>query len=160
MVLAFVLAARCRDAALAAVGAAHAAPTTIAVRKCSIYACDSAMSLRTKLASRTATLPLGSLVFVSSQQYPLSAFARICPGPRGGRDACLITAGDLGAVELDNEVYARAAAIEPIDIPPDVAPSATQAIRGDRGGVDVHESNPHRHWSNGNRTRGTTCSVR
>jgi hypothetical protein len=110
------------------VGVAHAAPTTIAVRKCSFYSCDNAMSLKNEARIAYGNLPLGSLVFVSSQQYPLSAFARICLGPRGGRDACLITAGDLGAVELDNQIYARAAAIEPIDIPPTVAPSATSAI--------------------------------
>ena len=121
-----VLAAAVTIGAMA--GAAHADPTTIAVRKCSFYACDNAMSLKNEARIAFAALPLGSIVFVSSQQYPLSAFARICTGARGARDACLITAGDLGAVELDNRVYARAAAIEPIDIPPGVAPSATQAI--------------------------------
>jgi hypothetical protein len=109
-------------------GAAHADPTTIAVLKCSFYACNSALSLKNEARISSAHLPLGSIVFVSSAQYPLSAFVRICTGARGVRDACLITSGDLGAVELDNRVYARAAAIEPIDIPPDIAPSATQAI--------------------------------
>src|SRR5688572_9524797 len=80
-------------------GAAHANPT-IAVRKCSFYACDSAASLKNEARLAYSYLPFGSIVFVSSEQYPLSAFVRICPGPRGGRDACLITAGDLGAVEL------------------------------------------------------------
>jgi hypothetical protein len=110
------------------VGAAHADPTTIAVRTCSVYACDSALSLKNEARIAYGNLPLGSIVFVSSQLYPLSAFVRICTGPRGGKDGCLITAGDLGAVELDNRVYARAAAIEPIDIPLTVAPSATSAI--------------------------------
>ncbi len=116
-------------AAVALVGMAGtaSASTTIAVRKCSVYACDSALSLKNEARVAYANLPLGSIVFVSSQQYPLSAFVRICPGPRGGKDACLITSGDLGAVELDNEVYARAAAIEPIDIPTDFGRSATQA---------------------------------
>jgi hypothetical protein len=108
-------------------GVAHAAPT-IAVRKCSIFNCDSAMSLKNEARAGAGNLPLGSIMFVSSQQYPLSAFVRICPGPRGAKDACLITSGDLGAIELDNQVYARAAAIEPIDIPIDIARSATQAI--------------------------------
>jgi hypothetical protein len=108
---------------------AHADPTTVAVRKCSIYPCDSAMSLKNEARAAYGFLPFGSIVFVSSQQHPLSAFVRICPGPRGGRDACLITAGDLGAVELDNRVYARAAVIEPIDIPPTVATSASGAIQ-------------------------------
>ncbi len=108
-------------------GVAHAGPT-IAVRKCSIFPCDSALSLKNEARAAYAALPLGSIVFVSSQQYPLSAFVRICSGPRGAKDACLITSGDLGAIELDNQVYARAAAIEPIDIPIDVARSATQAI--------------------------------
>jgi hypothetical protein len=108
-------------------GAAFASPT-IAVRKCSVYACDSALSLKNEARVAYGNLPLGSIVFVSSQQYPLSAFVRICPGPRGAKDACLITSGDLGAVELDNEVYARAAVIEPIDIPIDLGRSATQAI--------------------------------
>ena len=108
--------------------AAHAAQTTIAVRKCSFYACENAMQLKNEARIAFANLPLGSIVFVTSQLYPLSAFARICPGPRAGvKDACLITSGDLGAVELDNEMYARAATIEPIDIPPEVAPTATQA---------------------------------
>lgn len=106
---------------------AYAAPT-IAVRKCSIFPCDSALSLKNEARVAYGGLPLGSIVFVSSQQYPLSAFVRICTGSRGGKDACLITSGDLGAVELDNRVYARAAEIEPIDIPPDIAGSATQAI--------------------------------
>ena len=110
------------------VGAAHADPTTIAVRKCSFYACDSALSLKNEARIAYSNLPIGSIVFVSSQQYPLSAFVRICPGPRGSKDACLITAGDLGAVELDNRVYARAPEIAPIDIPVDIAPSAMQAI--------------------------------
>jgi hypothetical protein len=110
-----------------AVGAAHAAPA-VAVHKCQFYSCDSAVSLKNEARLAYGGLPLGSIVFVSSTQYPLSAFVRICTGPRGGRDACLITAGDYGAIELDNEVYARAAAIEPIDIPPATAPSATQAI--------------------------------
>jgi hypothetical protein len=110
------------------IGAAHADPTTIAVRKCIVYACSSASQLKNEARIAYGNLPFGSIVFVSSQQYPLSAFARICPGPRGGRDACLITAGDLGAVELDNEVYARAAAIEPIDIPADIARGASPAI--------------------------------
>ena len=92
------------------------------------YACDSALSLKNEARLAYGGLPLGSIVFVSSTQYPLSAFVRICAGPRGARDACLITSGDLGAIELDNEVYARATAIEPIDIPPGTAPSATQAI--------------------------------
>jgi hypothetical protein len=108
-------------------GVAHAGPA-IAVRKCSIYPCDSALSLKNEARAAYASLPLGSIVFVSSQQYPLSAFVRICSGPRGGKDACLITSGDLGAVELDNRVYARATEIAPIDIPPHIAPSATQAI--------------------------------
>jgi hypothetical protein len=108
---------------------AHADPTTIAVRKCSFYACDNAMSLKNEARMAYAnSLPLGSIVFVSSQQYPLSAFVRICSGPRGGRDACMITAGDLGAVELDNELYARAAAIAPIDIPADLAGRASAGI--------------------------------
>lgn len=110
------------------VNSALADPTTIAVHKCAFYACDNAMSLKNEARMAYSSLPMGSIVFVSSQQYPLSAFVRICPGPRGGRDACMITSGDLGAVELDNRVYARAAAIEPIDIPPDVAPSAGQSI--------------------------------
>jgi hypothetical protein len=109
-----------------AIGVAHANPT-IAVRKCSVYECNSAVSLKAEARFAYSHLPFGSIVFVSSEQYPLSAFVRICPGPRGGRDACLITAGDLGAVELDNQVYARAAKIQPIDIPADVAPTATQA---------------------------------
>jgi len=108
-------------------GAAHA-DATIAMRKCMVYACDSAVSLKAEARIAFSYLPFGSIVFVSSEQYPLSAFARICPGPRGARDACLITAGDLGAIELDNQVYARASKIQPIDIPPEVAPSATQAI--------------------------------
>lgn len=108
---------------------AHADPTTIAVRKCSFYACDSALSLKNEARLAYGYLPLGSIVLVTSQQYPLSAFVRICTGPRGGKDACLITSGDLGALELDNRVYARAAAIEPIDIPLTVAPSATGAIQ-------------------------------
>jgi hypothetical protein len=107
--------------------AAQANPT-IAVRKCSFYACDSAASLKNEARLAYSGLPFGSIVFVSSEQYPLSAFVRICPGPRGGRDACLITAGDLGAIELDNQVYARAAKVAPIDIPAIIAPSATQAI--------------------------------
>lgn len=123
--LRFVLVAACALGGTA--GIAHADPT-IAVRKCSVYACDSALSLKNEARAAYGSLPVGSIVFVSSQQYPLSAFVRICAGPRGAKDACLITSGDLGAVELDNEVYARAAAIEPIDIPSDVAPSATQAI--------------------------------
>ena len=114
-------------AALAGIsGAAHADPT-IAMRKCMVYACDSAVSLKAEARIAFSYLPFGSIVFVSSEQYPLSAFARICPGPRGARDACLITSGDLGAIELDNQVYARASKIQPIDIPADVAPSATQA---------------------------------
>jgi hypothetical protein len=110
-----------------AVGVAHAAPA-VAVYKCRIYACDSALSLKNEARLAGYSLPLGSIVFVSSEHYPLSAFARMCTGARGARDACLITAGDYGAIELDNEVYARATAIEPIDIPPETAPSATQAI--------------------------------
>lgn len=110
-----------------AVGAAHAAPS-VAVYKCRIYACDSALSLKNEARLAGYNLPLGSIVFVSSAHYPLSAIARMCTGARGARDACLITSGDLGAVELDNEVYARATSIEPIDIPPEIAPSATQAI--------------------------------
>lgn len=106
---------------------AYAAPT-IAVRKCSIYACDNALSLKNEARAAYGSLPLGSIVFVSSQQYPLSAFVRICAGPRGGKDACLITSGDLGAIELDNRVYSRAAEIQPIDIPIEIARSATQAI--------------------------------
>jgi hypothetical protein len=109
-------------------GVAHADPTTIAAHKCSFYACDSAMSLKNEARIAFANLPLGSIVFVSSQQYPLSAFARLCTGARGARDACLITSGDLGAVELDNRVYARAPGIAPIDIPPHIAASATSAI--------------------------------
>jgi hypothetical protein len=119
-------------AAVALVGAvktAHADPTTIAVHKCRFYACNDAMSLKNEARMAYGFLPFGSIVFVTSQQYPLSAFVRICPGPRGGRDACMITSGDLGAVELDNRVYARAAAIEPIDIPADVATSASSAIQ-------------------------------
>jgi len=108
-------------------GAVHA-DQTIAVRKCTVYACNNATSLKNEARAAFSYLPFGSIVFVSSDQYPLSAFARICPGARGARDACLITAGDLGAVELDNQVYARATKIEPIDIPADVAPSATQAV--------------------------------
>jgi hypothetical protein len=106
---------------------AYAAPT-IAVRKCSIYPCDNALSLKNEARAAYGSLPLGSIVFVSSQQYPLSAFVRICTGPRGGKDACLITSGDLGAIELDNQVYARAAKIPPISIPPSVGGSASQAI--------------------------------
>jgi hypothetical protein len=109
------------------VGVAHAA-TTIAVRKCSVFNCDSALSLKNEARIAYGHLPVGSIVFVSSQQYPLSAFVRICPGPRGGKDACLITSGDLGAVELDNRVYSRAAEIQPFEIPVDIAPSATQAL--------------------------------
>jgi hypothetical protein len=118
-------------AAVFALGGAAAtaeASTPIAVRKCSFYACDSALSLKNEARLSHSYLPIGSIVFVSSQQYPLSAFVRICAGPRGGKDACLITAGDLGAVELDNRVFARAAKVAPIDIPADIAPSATQAI--------------------------------
>jgi hypothetical protein len=111
------------------VGAAHASQTTIAARKCIFYACNDAMSLKNEARIAFGGLPLGSIVFVTSQRYPLSAFARICLGPRGGRDACLITSGDLGAVELDNRVYARAPEIAPIDIPPSVAPSAPGAIQ-------------------------------
>jgi hypothetical protein len=114
--------------ALAAAHTAHADPTTIAMRKCSFYACDNAMSLKNEARMAGASLPLGSIVFVSSQQYPLSAFVRICSGPRGGKDGCLITAGDLGAIELDNEIYARAAAIAPIDIPAHIAGSASGGI--------------------------------
>jgi len=108
------------------VATAQAAPT-IAVRKCSIYACDNALSLKNEARAAYGGLPLGSIVFVSSQQYPLSAFVRICTGPRGGKDACLITSGDLGAIELDNQVYARAAKVPPITIPAGVAGSASQA---------------------------------
>jgi hypothetical protein len=114
--------------ALAAAHIANADPTTIAMRKCSFYACDNAMSLKNEARMAGASLPLGSIVFVSSQQYPLSAFVRICSGPRGGKDGCLITAGDLGAIELDNEIYARAAAIAPIDIPAHIAGSASGGI--------------------------------
>ena len=108
------------------VGAVHAAQT-IAVHKCAIYACDSAISLKNEARAAYGHLPFGSIVFVSSEQYPLSAFVRICSGARGGKDGCLITSGDFGAVELDNQVYARATQIEPIDIPPEIAPTATQA---------------------------------
>ncbi len=110
-----------------AVGSVHAAPA-VAVHKCRVFACDSAMQLKNEVRLTHGHLPLGSIVFVSSAQYPLSAFVYLCPGPRGARDACLITAGDYGAIDLDNEIYARAAAIAPIDIPPEIAPSATQAI--------------------------------
>jgi hypothetical protein len=110
-----------------AVGAAHAAPA-VAVHKCRMYNCNSATSLKNEARLAGASLPLGSIVFVSSSQHPLSAFVRMCTGPRGVRDGCMITMGDFGAAELDNEVYARATAIEPIDIPPDIAPSATGAI--------------------------------
>ena len=109
------------------VGVAHAAPA-VAVYKCRIYACDSALSLKNEARLAGYNLPLGSIVFVSSEHYPLSAIARMCTGARGARDACLITSGDFGAIDLDNEVYARATSIEPIDIPPETAPSATQAI--------------------------------
>jgi hypothetical protein len=125
--LRFVLAAGL--ALVAADRAANAAQTTIAVHKCSVYACDSAASLKNEARLAFYSLPLGSIAFVSSQLYPLSAFVRICAGPRGGKDACLITAGDLGAVELDNQVYARAAKIAPIDIPASIAGSATNAIQ-------------------------------
>lgn len=116
-------------AALAFAGAvdtAHAAPT-VAMRKCEIYACDSAESLRVEARAASGSLPFGSIVFVTSEQYPLSAFVRVCRGSRGFKDGCLITSGDLGAVELDNEVFARASKIEPIDIPADVATSASSA---------------------------------
>lgn len=112
---------------LGAVGAARAAPA-VAVHKCRFLNCDDAMSLKNEARMAYGSLPLGSIVFVSSERYPLSAFVRICTGPRGGKDACMITSGNLGAVELDNEVYARATTIEPIDIPVDIAPSATRAI--------------------------------
>jgi hypothetical protein len=126
-ILRFVLAALVAVLAFGgAVAPAYADPT-IAMRKCVIYACDSAISLKNEARAAYGYLPFGSIVFVSSEQYPLSAFVRICPGQRGGRDGCLITSGDLGAVELDNEVFARASKIEPIDIPADVATSASSA---------------------------------
>jgi hypothetical protein len=108
------------------VGTAYANPT-IAMRKCSIYACDSAESLRAEGRAAAVGLPWDSIVLVTSDQYPLSAFVRVCPGSRGAKNACLITSGDLGAIELDNEVFARASKIAPIDIPEDVARSATSA---------------------------------
>lgn len=109
-----------------AAGTAAAAPT-VAMRKCSIYACDSAESLRAEGRAAAWGLPFDSIVFVTSEQYPLSAFVQVCRGPRGAKDACLITSGDLGAVELDNEVFARAAKIAPIDVPADIASSASSA---------------------------------
>lgn len=109
------------------VGTAGAAPA-VAVYKCRTFTCDSALSLKNEARVAGHSLPLGSIVLVSSERYPLSAIAYMCTGPRGGRDACLITSGDSGAIALDNEIYARATAIEPIDIPPETAPSATGAI--------------------------------
>jgi hypothetical protein len=103
---------------------AHAQQTTIAMHKCSVYACSNATQLKAEARLAFYSLPLGSIGFVSSAHYPLSAFVRMCAGARGAKEACLITAGDLGAVELDNRVYARAAAIAPIDIPVEVARSA------------------------------------
>jgi hypothetical protein len=64
--------------ALGGTGPADAAGTTIAARKCSIYACDSAMSLKNEARLSHGHLPIGSIVFVSSQQYPLSALVRMC----------------------------------------------------------------------------------
>jgi hypothetical protein len=108
------------------IGTAYAAPT-VAMRKCQMHACDSAESLRREGRAAAVGLPWDSIVLVTSEQYPLSAFIRVCRGARGFKDACLITSGDLGAVELDNEVFARASKIAPIDIPADVATSATGA---------------------------------
>ena len=84
-ILRFVLAALAAMFALGGtVGPAYADPT-IAMRKCAIYACDSAISLKNEARAAYGYLPFGSIVFVSSEQYPLSAFVRICPGPRGGQ---------------------------------------------------------------------------
>ena len=109
-----------------AVDTAQAAPT-VAMRKCQIYACNSAESLRAEARAAAGSLPFDSILFVASERYPLSAFVRVCRGSRGFKDGCLITSGDLGAVELDNEVFARASKIAPIDIPADVGTSASNA---------------------------------
>ena len=65
-----------------AVDTAHAAPT-VAMRKCEIYACDSAESLRAEARAASGSLPFGSIVFVS--QRAVSAVGIRARVPRAAR---------------------------------------------------------------------------
>ncbi len=131
-----------------AVDTAHAAPT-VAMRKCEIYACDSAESAARRSARRVGK----SAVRLDRvrHQRAVSAVgirARVPRARAAFKDGCLITSGDLGAVELDNEVFARASKIAPIDIPPDVADVGEQRGVGDRRGLDLQSRNLGNDWSN------------
>jgi hypothetical protein len=101
---------------------AQAAPY-IAVKQCT-EPCTTINQLKNDVRlSSLAFLPLGSIVFVSGEVTPLSAYVRICTGPRGGRDACPMTPDEVAAADLDNRHHARAATIRPITIPPEIAPN-------------------------------------
>ena len=103
---------------------------------------------RTKLARRTDICPSARSCSSRASNIRCRRSCASATGRAAGRDGCLITSGDLGAVELDNEVFARASKIAPIDIPPDVADVGEQRGVGDRRGLDLQSRNLSNDWSN------------
>jgi len=101
------------------------AQTTITFLKCvpgapSTVGCDNVLNMKNTVRLQLANLPLGSIVLASTDAYPISGFFRRCTGPRGLADYCPITSDEAAMAALDNELNARAASINPVDIPPEV----------------------------------------
>jgi hypothetical protein len=110
------------------VSSAPVAATTF--RKCvpsGGSSCDSAYKLELDMINSglLSALPYGALIVSTSESVPISSILTVCSaGPSGAKSACALVRGDQEMVDLDNKVYARAAQIDPVLIPPGVAPSA------------------------------------
>jgi hypothetical protein len=102
---------------------------TIRAIKCD---CDSMQSMQ--MAAANGAWQQGSIVLVSSETWPISAYFvqeynlfYLPPwyAPVNIPWAFFITLDETTAAQLDNKLYARAAQLQPVEIPPEVADSAS-----------------------------------
>jgi hypothetical protein len=89
-------------------------------------ACDGPYALKTDMidSGLLGSLPFGALIISTSDSQPISAFLTVC-SDSGVKSACVLS-DNIGLKDLDNRLFARAAQIDPIDIPPGVATSGIQ----------------------------------
>lgn len=90
--------------------------------------CDSAYKLELDMINSglLPSLPYGALIVSTSESAPISSILTVCSaaGVSGTKSACALIRSEQGMTDLDNELYARAAKVDPITIPPEIAPSA------------------------------------
>jgi hypothetical protein len=89
--------------------------------------CDSAYKLEYDMnnSGLVSSLPYGTIIVSTSESVPISSILTICSsGGTGAKSACALIRTEEGMTELDNEIYARAAKVNPIIIPATTAPSA------------------------------------